>query len=157
MRESWWGRQLQREDLLTTLEQGRRVEVELFQEKHRGLRTMGELLKARMFGATEWAINLRKRMTKFQGGGAVGLGSESRSGHGTRSGRSPEPSQGGGKGHGTQGDPAAGLFGGRTKHPATPPEPHSWPCDDPFCQPCEDAVKRLLRDVGVLPRKGRAK
>jgi hypothetical protein len=34
---------------------------------------------------------------------------------------------------------------------------HSWPCDDPFCQPCEDAVKRLLRDVGVLPRKGRAK
>jgi hypothetical protein len=69
--ESWWGRQLQREDLLTTLEQGRRVEVELFQEKHRGLRTMGELLKARVFGATEWAIQLRNRMLKFQGGAAV--------------------------------------------------------------------------------------
>jgi len=38
---------------------------------------------------------------------------------------------------------------------ASPPEPHSWPCDDPYCQPCEDAMKRLLRDVGVLPRRGR--
>jgi hypothetical protein len=116
IRESWWGRQLQREDLLTTLEQGRRVEVELFQEKHRGLRTMGELLKARVFGATEWAINLRKRMTKFQGGG--GSGATSPASRGDR-----------------------------------PPEPHQWPCDDPFCQPCEDGVKRLLRDVGVIPRK----
>jgi hypothetical protein len=35
-----------------------------------------------------------------------------------------------------------------------PPEPHQWPCGDPYCQPCDDAVKRLLRDVGVLPRKG---
>jgi hypothetical protein len=118
MRESWWGRQLQREDLITTLEQGRRVEVELFQEKHRGLRTMGELLKARMFGATEWAINLRKRMTNYVQG--------------------DRPRQ----------DVVAGSPGS--------PEPHSWPCDDPFCQPCEDGVKRLLRDVGVLPRKGRA-
>jgi hypothetical protein len=120
MRESWWGRQLQREDLITTLEQGRRVEIELFQEKHRGLRTMGELLKARMFGATEWAINLRLRMTKFQGGGTYAQ--------------------------------AAHEVSPRTGY--RPPEPHSWPCDDPFCQPCEDGVKRLLRDVGVLPRKG---
>jgi hypothetical protein len=116
-RDSWWGRQLQREDLLTTLEQGRRVEVELFQEKHRGLRTMGELLKARMFGATEYAIQLRKRMTNYQwpqGQGAI-------------------------------------------MHPGAAAqlrEIHQWPCDDPFCQPCEDAVKRLLKDVGVLPRKG---
>jgi hypothetical protein len=119
MRESWWGRQLQREDLITTLEQGRRVEVELFQEKHRGLRTMGELLKARMFGATEYAMNLRKRMTNYvQGGG------DSR-----------------------------GLTEPKSRGPR-PPEPHQWPCDDPFCQPCEDAVKRLLKDVGVLPKKG---
>jgi len=119
-RESWWGRQLQREDLITTLEQGRRVEVELFQEKHRGLRTMGELLKSRMFGATEWAINLRKRMTNY-----------------------------------VQGEKFVERRG-LAQPAASPPEPHSWPCDDPFCQPCDDAVKRLLRDVGVLPRKGRA-
>jgi hypothetical protein len=73
-RDSWWGRQLQREDLLTTLEQGRRVEVELFQEKHRGLRTMGELLKARLFGSTQWAIDLRDRMLKFRGGGVAATG-----------------------------------------------------------------------------------
>jgi hypothetical protein len=137
-RESWWGRQLQREDLITTLEQGRRVEVELFQEKHRGLRTMGELLKSRMFGATEWAISLRKRMTKFQGGVED-----------LRSSRPDTPSR-----------PSVGHLGssGYIKMlPNRPPEPHSWPCDDPFCQPCEDGVKRLLRDVGVLPRKGRAR
>jgi hypothetical protein len=121
-RDSWWGRQLQREDLLTTLEQGRRVEVELFQEKHRGLRTMGELLKARMFGSTQWAINLRKRMTNYvQGGGnSVSAAAEDR---------------------------------GVSDGPGRLPEPHVWPCDDPFCQPCEDAVKRLLRDVGVIPRR----
>jgi hypothetical protein len=124
-RESWWGRQLQREDLLTTLEQGRRVEVELFQEKHRGLRTMGELLKARMFGATEYAINLRKRMTNYVGaGGAKEAKSNGVSGTTSASGSQASP------------------------------DPHSWPCDDPFCQPCEAATKRLLRDVGVLPRKG---
>jgi hypothetical protein len=117
-RESWWGRQLQREDLITTLEQGRRVEVELFQEKHRGLRTMGELLKARMFGATEYALSLRKRMTTYS----------SRVHH-----------------YDDRGRLVAYL---------DTPEPHQWPCDDPFCQPCEDTVKRLLKDVGVLPRKG---
>ena len=113
--------QLERADLTVTIEQGRRVEGELFAENHRNLVTMGELLKARMFGATEWAIQLRDRMLKFQGGRTPGA----------------SPSQ-----------PEVA--------PQGPPEPHSWPCDDPFCQPCEDAVKRLLRDVGVLPRKGRA-
>ena len=128
--------QLERADLTVTIEQGRRVEGELFAENSRGLRTMGELLKARMFGATEYAINLRKRMTNYnrmndyrwvtglndvQGGGAV-----------------------------TEADPGRQVVG-------RSPEPHSWPCDDPFCQPCDDAVKRLLRDVGVLPRKGRAR
>jgi hypothetical protein len=111
--------QLERADLTVTIEQGRRVEGELFAENHRNLQTMGELLKARMFGATEYAINLRKRMTKFQGG---------------RGNTGPGPLQA-----------------------TSPPESHSWPCDDPFCQPCEDGVKRLLRDVGVLPRKGRAR
>ena len=139
-RESWWGRQLQREDLITTLEQGRRVEVELFQEKHRGLRTMGELLKARMFGATEWAINLRKRMTNY----VQGDGSSSSSFANVPSvGRPPEPQ---------------GLFRSDRNGfgPESPGyyEPHSWPCDDPWCPVCEPATKRLLRDVGVLPRKG---
>ena len=60
--------QLERADLLTTIEQGRRVETELFAENSRGLRTMGELLKARLFGSTQWAIDLRDRMLKFQGG-----------------------------------------------------------------------------------------
>ena len=109
--------QLERADLITTIEQGRRVETELFAENSRGLRTMGELLKARLFGSTQWAIDLRDRMLKFQGGGA-NSGSAAR---------------------------------------ALPPEPHQWPCGDPYCQPCEDAVKRLLRDCGVLPRKGGAK
>ena len=108
--------QLERADLTVTIEQGRRVEGDLFAENSRGLQTMGELLKARMFGATEYAIQLRKRMTNYvQGGGAS----------------------------------AHGAIGTRTRLP----EPHSWPCDDPFCQPCEDAVKRLLRDVGVTPRR----
>jgi hypothetical protein len=139
MRESWWGRQLQREDLITTLEQGRRVEIELFQEKHRGLRTMGELLKARIFGATEWAISLRKRMTNYLDRAGEGRGSSV-----TAADEHPS-SEMGGRGIETHSrpDPAAG--------------PHSWPCDDPFCQPCEDGVKRLLRDVGIIPRKGRAK
>jgi hypothetical protein len=117
-RDSWWGRQLQREDVITTLEQGRRVEVELFQEKHRGMRTMGELLKARMFGATEYAINLRKRMTQFVQGG----GENERPGHSLVS---------------------------------RPPEPHQWPCQDPFCDPCDRATKRLLRDLNLLPRGNR--
>jgi hypothetical protein len=62
--------QFERADLLTTIEQGRRVENELFAENRRNLQTMGELLKARMFGSTQWAIDLRKRMTNYvQGGG----------------------------------------------------------------------------------------
>jgi hypothetical protein len=108
--------QLERADLTVTIEQGRRVENELFAENSRGLQTMGELLKARMFGATEYAINLRKRMTNY-----------------VRGEDSPQRS-----------DP--------TVIAEAPPEPHSWPCDDPFCQPCEDGVKRLLRDVGVIPQ-----
>ena len=57
--------QLERTDLTVMLEQGRRVEGELFAENHRNLQTMGELLKARMFGSTEYAIGLRKRMTEY--------------------------------------------------------------------------------------------
>jgi hypothetical protein len=117
--------QLERADLLTTIEQGRRVETELFAENSRGLRTMGELLKARLFGSTQWAINLRKRMTNYVQGG-----------RGMVSGESPERSLS--KSHETP----------------RPPEPHQWPCGDPYCQPCDDAVKRLLRDCGILPRKG---
>ena len=63
-------RQLERADLITQIEQGRRVEQELFQENTRSLRTMGELLKARVFGSTQWAIDLRNRLIKFQGGGS---------------------------------------------------------------------------------------
>jgi hypothetical protein len=110
--------QLERADLTVTIEQGRRVENELFAENSRGLRTMGELLKARLFGSTQWAIDLRKRMTNYVQGGSA-----------------------------AQGVAPLSVI-------SSPPEPHSWPCDDPFCQPCEDGVKRLLRDVGVLPRKG---
>jgi hypothetical protein len=61
--------QLERADLTVTIEQGRRVETELFAENSRSLQTMGELLKARLFGSTQWAIDLRDRMLKFQGGG----------------------------------------------------------------------------------------
>jgi len=61
-------RQLERADLITQIEQGRRVEQELFQENSRGIRTMGELLKARVFSSTQWAIDLRNRLIKFQGG-----------------------------------------------------------------------------------------
>jgi len=59
--------QLERADLTVILEQGRRVEGDLYAENHRTMQTMGELLKARVFGATEYALSLRKRMTKFQG------------------------------------------------------------------------------------------
>ena len=88
-------RQLERADLITQIEQGRRVEQELFQENTRSLRTMGELLKARVFGSTQWAIDLRNRLIKFQGG----------------------------KGHGAQGEPATErrIRSHETPHP---PEPH---------------------------------
>ena len=109
--------QLERADLTVTIEQGRRVEGELFAENSRGLRTMGELLKARMFGATEYAINLRKRMTKFQGGAP-------------------------GSAAGTPVVPTNRQF---------PPEPHQFPCEDPYCDRCNNAIKRLFRDVGLLP------
>jgi hypothetical protein len=124
-RHSWWGRQLQREDLITTLEQGRRVEVELFQEKHRGLRTMGELLKARVFGATEWAISLRMRMTNYRAG--VGEHGSYPDGDVT-----PRP---------------------RQRHSTTPstPAPHKFPCEDPYCEPCTEAIKRIFRDLNLLP------
>jgi hypothetical protein len=145
-RDSWWGRQLQREDVITSVEQGRRVEVELFQEKHRGLRTMGELLKARMFGATEYAINLRKRMTNYvQGAGAPSA--MPRRGEGDQHWLSPSPriERPGGGSH-------QEPIGAR---PIPPPEPHQWPCQDPFCDPCDEATKRLLRDLNLLPRGNR--
>ena len=63
--------QLERGDLTVIIEQGRRVEGDLFAENHRSLQTMGELLKARMFGATEYALSLRKRMTNYVRGGAA--------------------------------------------------------------------------------------
>jgi hypothetical protein len=110
--------QLQRADLITQIEQGRRVEQEQFQENHRGRQTMGELLKARVFGATEWAISLRQRMTSYvQGGGIVADGSR--------------PS----------------LIAPATR----PPEPHKFPCEDPYCDPCAEAIKRIFRDLNLLP------
>ena len=94
-------RQLERADLITQIEQGRRVEQELFQENTRGIRTMGELLKARVFSSTQWAIDLRNRLIKFQGGD-TSVVAESRPRTGVRltdqipgktrlSGRPPEP------------------------------------------------------------------
>ena len=103
--------QLERTDLTVMIEQGRRVEGDLFAENHRNLQTMGELLKARMFGSTEYAIGLRKRMYAYESG----------------VGRPPEP------------------------YPDPHPE-HGVLCD---CDDCDEAVKRLLRDCGVLP-KGRS-
>ena len=103
--------QLERADLLTTIEQGRRVEIDLFQENNRNMQTMGELLKARVFGSTQWAVNLRKRMNDYVRWGPT---------------------------------------------PVTPGKGIPWvrhgiecPCDD-----CDEAVKRLLKDCGVLPTKG---
>jgi len=84
--------QLERADLITTIEQGRRVETELFAENSRGLRTMGELLKARLFGSTQWAINLRKRMTDYvQGGGNSASAAAEDRGVSDGPGRPPEP------------------------------------------------------------------
>jgi len=65
--------QLERADLTVTIEQGRRVEAELFAENTRGMRTMGELLKARLFGSSAWAISLRQRMINYDGGRKVSL------------------------------------------------------------------------------------
>ena len=105
--------QLERADLTTTIEQGRRVEGELFAENHRSMQTMGELLKARMFGSTEYAIGLRKRMTNYVQGGEV-------------SGDAP-----------------------LTVPPE--PDPHGFPCQDPYCNRCNDAIKKIFRDCGLLP------
>ena len=77
--------QLERADLTVILEQGRRVEGDLYAENHRTMQTMGELLKARVFGSTPWAVGLRKRMTNYvRGGGSVA----------TPPGRSPGPHRG---------------------------------------------------------------
>ena len=246
--------QLERADLTVMVEQGRRVETELFAENSRGLWTMGELLKARMFGSTQWAINLRKRMTNYSLGELfwarvnkttgcwLWTGSIRTDGYGQfwngqrnvkahrfayedrgreipdgleldhlcrnracvnpdhlepvthltniRRGNSGAPQRArthcprgheyspentytapgqtkrgcrtcrieaskrhrdvqGGNGAASSSDEASD-----SRRSAAPPEPHQWPCGDPYCQPCDDAVKRLLRDVGVLPRKG---
>lgn len=242
--------QLERADLLTTIEQGRRVETELFAENSRGLRTMGELLKARLFGSTQWAINLRKRMTNYSVGERfwarvnktegcwLWTGSMRTDGYGqfwdgkrnvkahrfayedegwaipegleldhlcrnracvrpehleavthltnVRRGNSgtrqlarthcprgheyspentytaPGQTKRGcrtcrietSKRHRDVQGGGTTSVGSRQTERGRPPEPHQWPCGDPYCQPCDDAVKRLLRDVGVLPRKG---
>jgi hypothetical protein len=146
--------QLERADLITTIEQGRRVETELFAENSRNLQTMGELLKARLFGSTQWAISLRKRMTNYvesPEAERLRLADEARL---RVSGGGPNYVQGTDKAGQTH--PRDGMHPVVTSQSASP-EPHQWPCGDPYCQPCDDAVKRLLRDVGVLPRKGRAK
>jgi hypothetical protein len=109
--------QLERADLTTVIEQGRRVEREQFQENHRGIRTMGELLKARVFEGTQWAIDLRRRMFKFRGGGA-----------------------------------ASGLIASGGSARARPPEPHKFPCEDPYCMPCAEAIKGIFRDLNLLPK-----
>jgi hypothetical protein len=103
--------QLERADLTVTIEQGRRVEQEVFRENGRfTVSTMGDLLRQRYFGQRVNVLNWER------------------------------------------------AYSWRQLHPpaarSLPPEPHQWPCGDPYCQPCDDAVKRLLRDVGVLPRKG---
>jgi hypothetical protein len=148
--------QLERVDLLTTIEQGRRVETELFAENSRGLRTMGELLKARLFGSTQWAIDLRKRMTNYVQGAARTDDGIRRSGPGEPTSpvgwQGPPPEQV--RGVSAEELPGDDSVGSISTTAQKPPEPHSWPCGDPYCQPCDDAVKRLLRDVGVLPRKG---
>jgi hypothetical protein len=103
--------QLERADLTITIEQGRRVEREQFQENHRGIRTMGELLKARVFEGTQWAIDLRRRTLNYVQGGGRSMPSAGRS-----------------------------------------PEPHKFPCEDPYCMPCAEAIKRIFRDLNLLPK-----
>lgn len=131
-------RQLERADLITQIEQGRRVEQELFQENTRSLRTMGELLKARVFGSTLWAQSLRKRMTKHvQSSGPRDIGHHlSTDNPGAEVAQSlraeaqdirgrvgPDTYVQGGKGHGAQGEPATErrVRSHETPHP---PEPH---------------------------------
>jgi len=120
--------QLERGDLTVILEQGRRVEGDLYAENHRTMQTMGELLKARMFGATEYALSLRKRMTYHaQRGGGTGQSKDTALS---------------GTGH-PRSDNAVSA--------PPPPEPHQFPCEDPYCDPCNEAIKRLFRDCGLLP------
>lgn len=172
--------QLERTDLTVIIEQGRRVEGDLYAENHRSMQTMGELLKARHFGSTEWAISLRKRMTKFQGGGGSLANSDSAGPRdrppelydGPRTGIPLRADQTAGdrkQEHGVAGDREAGplarpttVQGGGTALPVArapeashrPPEPDPHPehgvlCD---CPDCDEAVKRLLRDCGILPK-----
>ena len=122
--------QLERTDLTVMLEQGRRVEGELFAENHRNLQTMGELLKARMFGSTEYAIGLRKRMTNYvQGAGRRGYYDATKPGR-----RWSETSA---------------HVGDRPPPEPDPHPEHGVLCD---CDACSEAVKRLLRNVGILPK-----
>ena len=99
-------RQLDRTDLATEIESGRRVETAQFEDNSRNsLRTMGELLNQRYF-------NGRVRELRTQRWEAY--------------------------------------------HEANKPVPYvdHNPRHGPWCpcDACTDAVKRLLRDVGVLPR-----
>ena len=65
--------QLDRWDEARLIELGRRAESELYAESHRHMRTMGALLKARVFGSTPWAVGLRQRMISYDGGRKVSL------------------------------------------------------------------------------------
>lgn len=121
--------QLERADLDITIEQGRRVELAQFEESHRNMQTMGELLKARVFSSTEYALSMRKRMTDYMREGATVRETALPEGRVTGQG----PSR-----HAT---PSLAL--------SDPHPDHGVLCD---CPDCDEAVKRLLRDVGVLPK-----
>jgi len=97
--------QLERTDLLTEIEQGRKVEQELFQENTRGMNTLGNLLFSRWWSKTEAIRKWQARQDYVPG---------------------PPIREAG-------------------------PNPHQFPCEDPFCWRCEAGVKRLLRDCDLLP------
>ncbi len=97
--------QLERADLTVTIEQGRRVEREQFQENTRNpLSTMGDLFRQRRFEARNAALREQRRQL-HQAGKEI----------------------------------QAATF---VKHGVM--------C---LCDDCDDAVKRLLQDCGVLPNR----
>ncbi|HKN43999.1 MAG TPA: hypothetical protein VJW23_08740 [Propionibacteriaceae bacterium] len=99
--------QLERTDLITTIEQGRRVEQEQYQENQRNpLSTLTTLLEQRRFGGRR-SILREQRRHEYE-----------------KQKRDEED-----------------LRGSIVRHGLM------CPCDD-----CDEAVKRLLRDCGVLPR-----
>jgi hypothetical protein len=91
----------------------------------------------RRFGPSKYVARLRERMLDYRDKAA----------HAALRGDDGDYVQGGGSG------PDAGRRIQGSNPPASrPPEPHKFPCEDPYCMPCAEAIKRIFRDLNLLPR-----